>query len=459
MSSRRRPLVDDDAAAGVAPKSAPAAVLATPAITGPGVTLGFLLGLLVAVAFTWAGPTTLRSAPSAVVAQVVGASVAAPADPLPRRYLSVDESVSRLYTSAGHGPLAVLDLDPAGLAPGTHAFQRLLYEHQHPADCASAKFVVSHGHTPRAGIDAHLHVMSVHLAYALETGRVFTFADDSASGWTDAASCATLSWECFFRAPSGCEKALLTAPGADVVHLHLEKALDGVDRLTMPRVVAPLVEAALPHATADVRRSYYRGQAAAYLMHLNDATIEAVARLRTNATMQRVTGAGPLTRARAATIPLPRGVVHVHVRGGDKGSEMTLQSAAAYASGAERVARINHIPIQRVAYVSSDDSTAIAEFEAAAQGWQVLSYDIPRYKATPVNPISAVIAQAAGEVAGAQALKHLQQFLLALEADAWVGTRASNWNRIIDEARCIWIARCFNYFEEIGDEWWPGYGW
>ncbi len=34
----------------------------------------------------------------------------------------------------------------------------------------------------------------------------------------------------------------------------------------------------------------------------------------------------------------------------------------------------------------------------------------------------------------------LYQLFLALECDVWIGTRNSNWNRLIDEMRCAFAA-------------------
>ena len=45
---------------------------------------------------------------------------------------------------------------------------------------------------------------------------------------------------------------------------------------------------------------------------------------------------------------------------------------------------------------------------------------------------------------------HLLQLLMALEADAWVGTRGSNWNRLIDELRCVWVDKCQGVYVEVG---------
>ena len=50
----------------------------------------------------------------------------------------------------------------------------------------------------------------------------------------------------------------------------------------------------------------------------------------------------------------------------------------------------------------------------------------------------------------------LLQLLMALECDAWVGTRKSNWNRLIDELRCVWVPTCGFPFIEVGH---PHLGW
>jgi hypothetical protein len=47
-------------------------------------------------------------------------------------------------------------------------------------------------------------------------------------------------------------------------------------------------------------------------------------------------------------------------------------------------------------------------------------------------------------------LGHLLQLLMSLEADAWVGTRGSNWNRLIDELRCVWVDKCPHAYLEVG---------
>ena len=42
---------------------------------------------------------------------------------------------------------------------------------------------------------------------------------------------------------------------------------------------------------------------------------------------------------------------------------------------------------------------------------------------------------------------------------ALVGTRNSNWNRLIDELRCVWVDKCHHPYVEVGDEPAGSYGW
>ena len=44
----------------------------------------------------------------------------------------------------------------------------------------------------------------------------------------------------------------------------------------------------------------------------------------------------------------------------------------------------------------------------------------------------------------------LMELLMALEADAWIGTRISTWGRIIDLLRCEWTDKCKNPYIEVG---------
>jgi len=42
------------------------------------------------------------------------------------------------------------------------------------------------------------------------------------------------------------------------------------------------------------------------------------------------------------------------------------------------------------------------------------------------------------------------ELLMAVEADAWIGTRMSCWGRLIDMLRCVWVDKCNAPFVEVG---------
>lgn len=435
----------------------------------PALLLGALLGALLTTLLSPTAPADDKSTTFVTVSGFNNAPVqhpdsshtslapsCAPGVPAPapdtsvRRYLTIDEQLARLYTPEGHHPLSVLDLDPAALAVETHAVQQAIYAHQHPADCSTAKFVVSKGHVLPAGIGSHLHVAGMHLAYALQHGRIFFFGDETGAGWTDNVTCTVRTWECFFRAPTHCPRSLLTAPGADVVEMQYERVADGsMDHRDAPPVFGHYFDRHFPGASKHLRKFWWRGQSVAYLMRLNDAALGHIVKMRTEKSSQRLKGAGRLDVASAATIPLPRGVVHVHIRHGDKGDEMTLQGGKVYADAAEKLAQLHLQTLRREMFVSSEDDAAIAEITTLLPKWEFLWYDLPRSNLGPLAQVNALGA----DHAATTTLQHLQQLMISLEADAWVGTRASNWNRLIDEFRCTWIARCHNPYEEVGDGW------
>jgi hypothetical protein len=54
-------------------------------------------------------------------------------------------------------------------------------------------------------------------------------------------------------------------------------------------------------------------------------------------------------------------------------------------------------------------------------------------------------------------LRSLLNLMVALECDGFIGTRGSNWNRLIDELRSTWAGKVAVPFVEVGDL--LTYGW
>lgn len=366
-------------------------------------------------------------------------------------YLSGPAVAARLYTREGMHPLSVLSLNPARLAPATHAAQTLIWQTQHPDDCASARFVVSNGHWhPRGnGIGAIMHVTGTHLGGAVEKGAVFLFNERSGEEWTDETTCGSVrNWECFFRAPSHCTLEHVTPTNSDV---------DSGPRF-LPAAFRDMLYAAVPDMTEDAAKYWWRAQSVAYLMRLNDMTLAAVRALRTDALLIGLSEGSRLTPADVAKIPLPSGAIHAHVRHGDKYTEMLLQGTARYTNASIALTLAQPFTLRRILYISTEDSNVPAEAGVllAKKDWTVLHYGIRRSNTGPLTQIKDL-----GEgTAGNTTRTHLQQLVMSMEADAWVGTRGSNWNRLLDELRCVWVDKCGLPYTEVGtDESWEGYNW
>ena len=386
-------------------------------------------------------------------------------------------TASLLYDSLSHAQhLARLEAltaaSASSLAPLTARAQRLLYEWQHPPSCAGRTFVVSQGNDPKAGIGSHIHIASHHFAVALELGAIFVWADNVGSIYTDPETCGAgedNNLQCFFLPPSNCTLQDAHAPDVSRVSLRFgdagEAAGYGYKFYHVPALFQRLWESAgLPAAHSantgqqDAVKYWFRGQVAAYLMRPNAATAAAFRALRT-APGAMLTAAGPAAppaqRAAlgAAAFPLPPGMVSLHIRHGDKGIEMRLVPTEAYMEAAARLVKMHPMALApRGVFMSTEDPdapVAAGRLLAEAPGfahWSLAWYDVPRANSNGPEQLSQFDLPR-----GVLSRIWLLQILLALECDAWVGTRGSNWNRIIDELRCVWVPKCQNVYEEVGD--------
>jgi hypothetical protein len=158
-----------------------------------------------------------------------------------------------------------------------------------------------------------------------------------------------------------------------------------------------------------------------------------------------------------ARFPFPPGVISAHVRHGDKHTEMALQPTARYFEAAQAHIIINSpFAARRAMFVSTEDEGVLREAEGYAPDWVVVYSKIPRANTGPVSQV----VELGQSRAGVTIRTHLLQLLMALECDAWVTTRGSNWNRLIDELRCIWVDKCKNPVWDVGTaESWADYNW
>jgi hypothetical protein len=175
--------------------------------------------------------------------------------------------------------------------------------------------------------------------------------------------------------------------------------------------------------------------------------------MRMDLSRLRVTGAETAFSRRGGLLefPLPHGVVSAHVRHGDKGSVMRLVDFGDYVAKAEDLKRNAPFHLRRALFVSSEDSAVFtnASSPAAMLGsWASLWYDFPMANEGGLEQMRLLEKEAPR---GRLVRFHFLALLMHLECDAWVGTRASNWCRLIDELRSVWVDKHSHPFAEVGD--------
>lgn len=145
--------------------------------------------------------------------------------------------------------------------------------------------------------------------------------------------------------------------------------------------------------------------------------------------------------------PLLRGAINVHMRSGDKREESNLPTPEACVDRAADLLLQQPLAFSRTLFLTSDSAIAIerARAHAEAQGLRVhYSTDVPRTASGYDQKMLSPDRNTTRAV-----LLELRRTTLFCEA--WVGTRSSNWNRLIDMHRCLSAPKCRQPFVEAGD--------
>ena len=334
----------------------------------------------------------------------------------------------------------------------------MLYEAQFPVGgCAGRKFMVAY---QNAGLGSIVHVGTYFLALALDEGRIFLWSNATGAEYAVDACGEEKSVLCFFRAPSSC--TLADTVGADVRTMVTWSGTEVV-----PHVALAILNSSAAPQTAWQLTYAWRAHAAAFLARFNSRALASMRKMRLAphalATAHAPTHVGAAWAATLTTFPLAPGVTSISVRSGDKAREMTLVPLKEYFAAAEaRVMVANpwaHVRGGLIASIPADANlqglaAALARGEdAVGNGTLPSSYEraaLSTWAWTWLAPQTS-----AGQGTDAWWL----QLLLALECDAWVGTLGSNWNRLIDELRAVWLPKARNVFVEVGDDGGGTYFW
>ncbi|KAF3917247.1 hypothetical protein AA313_de0200994 [Arthrobotrys entomopaga] len=145
----------------------------------------------------------------------------------------------------------------------------------------------------------------------------------------------------------------------------------------------------------------------------------------------------------------------IHIRHGDKRIEGRLISTRDYIVAAERFALRNPVLYRKRAFVSTEDPEAIEEIlrtrsvnpavtSFANHEWYWYFSHIPRSNGSPFDNFRLVPNKTEA------ILTHIMQLWMAVECDSFVGTRNSNWNKMIDSIRCTLMDKCRAPYLEAG---------
>uniref|UniRef100_A0A0G4HXT5 Transmembrane protein n=1 Tax=Chromera velia CCMP2878 TaxID=1169474 RepID=A0A0G4HXT5_9ALVE len=388
------------------------------------------------------------------------------------------EASKDLYESDDlHDPLNAPKLfDSSLLSPLTAEFQEFIYKNQHPASCAEAQYIISN--IAPSGFGSEMHQFGAVLGNALRMGRVFVYHAGAGSSWVgnSPSFCGkSKGLDCLFRPVSNC--TLDDAMKSKDPH---RQKLIGKD-MTNPRRMIPeewqeKLSKVWPRMGNEEMKYWIRGQSVSYLLRLNSKTREELRKLRASEgdQLQRLVGGVKVSKGKSEFkgkgdppappdlyYPLPRGSVGVHIRRGDKLiREMKLVPAETFFSLSESLVRRQPNSLRRVLFLSFDDAQIWADVKKDAesgslQEWDVVYSEIPReekWSYSTARAYDTSSKQTGGERVQLM-LRHLLQLMMQLEVDAWVGTRKSNWNRMVDELRCVWVPKCPNpYVDAHGYE-------
>ena len=317
-------------------------------------------------------------------------------------------------------------------APGEHMFasqtaQQQIWQHQHPEDCSGRSFLlyaIDGGDTH--GIGSTLHYATWALAKAIELDRILLFVPTPDGPWTQGKYCEGFRsmHDCYFEPESTClladvmgNTSLSAVPRLDESVLQHDQRLLQCDILHHVSD-APLVPVALRDLLQDSPvpedriTFWFRAQAVAFIVRPNTRTLEQI----------------KIRKQRQSWTRVPSGTISVHVRHGDKGSEMPLVPDAEYLLKAEELL-MQDSRLQRTIFLSTEDPGSVQHFKQLLN-WTILTLHVPR-PADKSSPLAFARQIGPDE----EMLNSLVNLDLALDCSAWVGTIRSNWNRLIEELR------------------------
>ncbi|CAE7785558.1 FucT6 [Symbiodinium sp. CCMP2456] len=333
---------------------------------------------------------------------------------------------------------------------GTAYAQKVLWEHQHPANCSNASFLMYSAHT--AGMGSQLHWMGQALALAMNLGRVLVLSpEDKNVKLYDSTFCPDASgYECWLQNITSCHVG-----DQDVLQLHGHPKMEREPAENFGLQSVPvLFHEMLANCSPIKSKSWFywwRSQSVTYLVRFNDKTREALDRFRSES-LYTCHAQKP-----SPAHVLSPGYISAHIRQGEKSSEAQLFPFIAYlkqmralvdnssdlrvlfkevAESDTNFSYPSGAYSERKMFLSTEDQLTVLRalsLCSAHPPWQVSWTKVNRGKLlSRLDPWMHLTSE---QAAREQALIAFMNLELALEADAWVCALTSNWCRLIDELR------------------------
>ena len=302
--------------------------------------------------------------------------------------------------------------------------QSIIHKHQNPKNCSQFKLAITDGH--EWGMGSEMHVVGSHLADAMNHGFILTWGAGSCSRWVNETTCHA-GCECIYQKLTHCPL------------IHVVKHYRGEEvRFSVPHILHSRLRQEFPAMTENQIRYWWRAQSVGYVMRVQSHYLDEIQKMRSTPSLHY-----------HFSPQLPPGTISAHIRSGDKYKEMELVQPEVFVRHYLHRVAANPLSYSRTLFVSSDNLQSIQYCVDALErkGHTVIytkmermegGHDISKLRDFHTN-ITRVV------------LENLLQLYMALEADGWIGTRESNWNRLIDELRCIWVDKCSMVFDEIGN--------
>ena len=257
----------------------------------------------------------------------------------------------------------------------TKAIQRLIHKHQNPepSTCASKKFFLG-ANLLGQGLGSALHVMGFWLAMAIHYDRIVLWhpTEKHAGDYFVDTGCGRgenfSNMDCIFEPLSStCGYEHVTAENSVIPDPWSPTPGFELNSYEGPPVAVKLLKDAYPHVEFSLNglRIWWRAQSTAYVARLNRRTMNALRELRFDPHLHQGIIQNDASRKMVhMPFPLPAGTISMHVRHGDKHTEMRLIPFVEYVQKSETFVNQNPLYFRKIMFVSTEDPGVITEAHA-----------------------------------------------------------------------------------------------